>query len=56
MYCKVQMGKDSEEDVFFNSEITSLQKLLDLITLNFSSFRLSILNLRVWEKGKPFQV
>ena len=31
MYCKVQMGKDSEEDVFFNSEITLLQKLYCLI-------------------------
>ena len=31
MYCKVQMGKDSKEDVFFNSEITLLQKLYCLI-------------------------
>ena len=31
MYCKVQMGKDSEEDVFFNSKITLLQKLYCLI-------------------------
>ena len=39
MYCKVQMSKDSEEDVFFNSEITLLQKRYCLINnVKFQQF------------------
>ena len=45
MYCKVQVGKDSEEDVFWLlDDITTKTMLLNLIMLKLSSVPMHVLN------------
>ena len=45
MYCKVQVGKDSEEDVFWLcDDITTKTVLLNLIMLKLSSVPMHVLN------------
>ena len=45
MYCKVQVGKDSEEDVFWLlDDITAKTMLSNLIMLKLSSVPMHVLN------------
>ena len=45
MYCKVQVGKDSEKDVFWLlDDITTKTMLLNLIMLKLSSVPMHVLN------------
>ena len=45
MYCKVQVGKDSEEDVFWLwDDITAKTTLPNLIMLKLSSVSMHVLN------------